>query len=585
MKKTRTWTALALALLLTASCTAAPQEESEQPTPSVQAEDTATDILLSDSGITVDGQAIPEDSTAAVWLGHDIIYYEDRDAYDSGNPYGEGTEADRHTAQEASAHAVVHITQPGTYRLTGTLSQGQVAVDLGENAKTDPDAVVTLILDGLDLTCTVAPAIIFYRVYECDTAWTAYDEGEADSYEASPQQDTAAAGANILLADGTVNRVSGSYVARIYKDGDGQKKLYKFDGALYSKMSMNVDGGETGDGVLELTAENEGLDSELHLTINGGTIRIQAQNDGINTNEDGVSVTTVNGGSLHILAGLGEEGDGIDSNGYLVINGGVVIALANPASDSGLDSDLGSYINGGYVLATGSTMDWPESDCAQVTMNLQFAAAQEADQSIIVADPEGSVVFAYDPNEDETAEGSLRAYQGAILSCPELTLGETYEVYVGGQVDGQETDGLYDVSTVTGFTGGTRQKYTGSDVGMAPGGGFDGRFDGGMEPPDGMTDDRESPEGMEPPEDGNRPGGPDLPDGEIPDGDLPDGEMPGGEMPDGKKPDGAFPGGEPFSPEGGRPDGDGRPDDTQTEGSTLFTMTDQVNSFSGVQPE
>ena len=50
------------------------------------------------------------------------------------------------------------------------------------------------------------------------------------------------------------------------------KKLHKYDGAFYSKMSMNGDGGAKGTGVLTIDAENEGLDSELHLTINGGTI-------------------------------------------------------------------------------------------------------------------------------------------------------------------------------------------------------------------------------------------------------------------------------------------------------------------------
>ena len=55
-----------------------------------------------------------------------------------------------------------------------------------------------------------------------------------------------------------------------------------------------------GPGSLELTADNEGLDTELHLTINGGDITIYSGNDGINTNEDGVSVTTINDGSLTI---------------------------------------------------------------------------------------------------------------------------------------------------------------------------------------------------------------------------------------------------------------------------------------------
>ena len=45
-----------------------------------------TQIQLSDDGITVDGGS----ETDAVFTSRDIIYYEDRDAYDSGNPYGEG---------------------------------------------------------------------------------------------------------------------------------------------------------------------------------------------------------------------------------------------------------------------------------------------------------------------------------------------------------------------------------------------------------------------------------------------------------------------------------------------------------------
>ena len=450
------------------------------------AEETA--IVLSDEGITVDGEAVSEDAEDAVYIGAEIIYYHDLDTYESGNLYGEGTADERHTEEEAAAHTCLTITAAGTYRISGTLSAGQIVVDLGEDAVTDPEAVVTLILDNASVTCTVAPALIVYNVYECDTAWTAYDNDEADSYEASATQDTSAAGINIILADGSVNTFTGSHVARIYKDNEEQKKKYKYDGAFYSVQSMNIDGEEAGDGVLNIIADNEGLDSELHLTINGGVINIQSQDDGINTNEDNVSVTTINGGSLHIVAGLGSEGDGIDSNGYLVINGGVVIALAKPDSDSGLDSDMGSYINGGYVVATGSTMDWAESDSAQVTLNLQFASAQAADEAIIITDLEGNVVFAYDPEKDESTGSNYRGYQGAVISCPELQVGSSYYIYVGGDVYGEETDGLYDVSTVTGFSDeAVQQQYTGTDVGMGGPGfggmggpGFGGGFDGGL---------------------------------------------------------------------------------------------------------
>ena len=525
-----------------------------------------TVIVLSDDGITVNGSAVTEDETEAVYIANDIIYYEDLDYYeDTGYEYGEGTDEDKHSEEEAAAHTVVHITEAGTYRISGTLSCGQIFIDLGDDAEEDSTAVVTLILDNVDITCTVAPAVLFYSVYECDTAWVE----DEDNYTASATQDTSAAGANVIIADGSVNTVNGSYVAKIYKNNGNAKKLYKFDGAFYSKMSMNVDGEEEGTGVLNIIAENEGLDSELHLTINGGTINIQSQDDGINTNEDNVSVTTINGGSIHILGGLGDEGDGIDSNGYLVINGGVVIAIANPSADSGLDSDCGSYINGGTVLATGSTMDWPESESEQVTMNLQFEEAQDSDEAIIVTDSDGNVVFAYDPDEDETTGSYNRGYQGAVISCAEFEVGETYYVYIGGTVAGEDTNGLYDNSTVTGFSGAMRQIYTGTDVGMdnMPGTGSDSDNMGDM----GDMDDSGS----------TFPGGDSM-------GDMDDSGS-------------TFPGGDSMGDSGSMGDmGDSGSSQIQprtvsesasyalAEGTTYsnqFYLTDYVNEFSGVQDD
>lgn len=526
-------------------------------------------IALSDDGILVDGQAITGEHAAAVYMANDIVYYEDRDTYDSGNAYGEGTDADKHSAEEAAAHTVVHITQPGVYRLSGTLSQGQIAVDLGEDAKRDPNATVTLLFDGVDITCTVAPAVIFYQVYECDTNWVAYHEEESEHYSANSMQDTSAAGANVIVTDGSVNNIHGSYVARIYKDNSEEKKLHKYDGAFYSKMSMNVMGETNNTGILNIYAANEGLNSELHLTINGGNIHIQSDNDGINTNEDGVSVTTVNGGSLHIVAGLGEEGDGVDSNGYLVINGGVVIALAKPIADSGLDSDLGSYINGGWVLATGSTMEWAESDSNQVTMNLQFAASQDEDEAIIVTDMEGTVVFAYDPDQDETTGSENRAYQGAILSCPNFVVGETYHVYVGGDVSGTEENGLYDVSTVTGFEGAVRQQYTGTDVGR---GGPGGRPMGGPRPAGNRPDGDMKPEGMPEPPAGIEPG--QMPEGfEPPEGFQPPEEMEPDDMTEDTRPR-----------RGQRPDAPAKEGQGQNpqSASVDFYLNDNVNAFSGI---
>ena len=505
-----------------------------------------TVITLSDEGVKAEGV-----NAMGVYSDNDIVYYEDRDSYDSGNPYGEGELHERHSADEAAGHTVVHITKPGAYRVSGRLSAGQIAVDLGENAYEDSNAVVELILDGADITCTVAPAIVFYNVYECDGAWS--------TDTAKAEVDTSKAGANLILAGGSENFANGSHVARIYKDKEGEKKLWKIDGAVYSFMSMNV----YGPGALEITADNEGLNSELHLTINGGDIAIRSGNDGINTNEDGVSVTTINGGSLHIIAGLGEEGDGIDSNGYLVINGGTVVSSANPAADAGLDSDLGSFINGGTVVALGSSMDWAESDSGQVTMNLQFAQYCDSGSAIVVTREDGTVLFAYDPGADEVLGENVRRYQGAIVSCGSFAVGENYQVWLDGSISGTETGGVY--AEVTAYEGGTRMMYTGTDVMMRGPGGMGG-FGGGERPgmPEGEMPTR--PEGMEPPggfgrkeQHGERPEGqqpPELPEGET----MPEGFDPG----PGWEQGGRMPGGEPG------------------EGNSIFHMQDKVNFFSGL---
>ena len=542
--------------------------------------DAETTVVLSDEGISVNGGS----ETDAVFTSRDIIYYEDKDAYESGNPYGDGDAADKHTAEEAAAHTVVNITAPGSYRISGKLSAGQIRVDLGDHAYYDETAVVELILEDADITCTVAPAILFLNVYECDGNWST-DTAQADV-------DTSAAGANLIL-EGR-NTVSGSYVAKIYKDKEGEKKLWKQDGAVYSYMSMNV----FGPGSLDLTAANEGMDTELHLTINGGDIAIRSGNDGINTNEDGVSVTTINGGNLHIIAGLGAEGDGIDSNGYLVINGGTVVSSAHPAADAGLDSDLGSFVHGGTVIALGSTMDWAESESGQATMNLQFASQQSSGSAIVISKADGTIVFAYDPSEDEILAENLRTYQGAVISCPGLQVGESYLVYLDGTLDGTDKGGIF--SSVSSYTSGVQMQYTGTDLGGFGGMGFPGGFGGGKDRPDdfggqmpggfsgGIPEDFAGFEGQMPggfngeiPEDftgfgGQMPGGF---SGEIPedfagfDGNMPegfDGEMPEG-FDRGQMPGGSF-------PQGGRGQG-GQP---TGEANTVFYLADKVNAFSGV---
>lgn len=317
-----------------------------------------------------------EPEAGACYVAHDIIYYPETDkaAFAQENYDGEtewvtrytkegledfifstlpvlGSELPEnmmHSAEEAYDNPVLHITEPGEYILEGSWN-GQIYIDLGDKDEcfTDESKKVTLIMNGADVNCTVAPAVIFHSLYECDNGWE-------DREEALSEVDTSEAGARVVLVDGTVNNFSGANVFRLLKpvykkDGSTvQKKFYKTDGSFYSYVTMEIDGNT---GILNITSTTyEGLDSELHLTINGGYINIVTQDDGINVNEDDVSVFTLNGGRLTIFAGQGAEGDVIDSNGYINIMGGTLLGASPSVADDILDSDAGEFVAEGATV-------------------------------------------------------------------------------------------------------------------------------------------------------------------------------------------------------------------------------------------
>ena len=122
-----------------------------------------TGITLSDEGILVGGSRASTDPSSAVYVSNDIVFYLE----DQGTDYGEGETDEQHSQAEADRHTVINITQPGNYMVSGDISRGQIAINLGETAKKDPDAVVNIILNDTEITCTVAPAIICYSAYEC----------------------------------------------------------------------------------------------------------------------------------------------------------------------------------------------------------------------------------------------------------------------------------------------------------------------------------------------------------------------------------------------------------------------------------
>jgi len=205
-------------------------------------------------------------------------------------------------------------------------------------------------------------------------------------------------------------------------------------------------------------------------------------------------VTTINGGFLSIVVNGGTgEGDGIDSNGWLVINGGTVIAQACGFSgDAGIDSDKGIHINGGTVLATGNMLDRIENG-GQTHAVFNFRQSRGS----------GFIQLKNKKGDTIMSQSIVNDYKILVMSSPYMTPGD-YTLWDGDeQLKGVATEG-------------------GMGVG-GPGVGA-GR-------PDNMPDGYEPPEGMERPT-GERPDRPNGGDTQPPEGF--EGERP--EMPEGFTP-------------------------------------------------
>lgn len=238
----------------------------------------AVDIFLSDDEITVNGFPISEEENL-VWLQRKVY-----------------TRPDLPDEMIAEPVDAVTITDKGIYHITGTLSNGQILVDAGNRDK------IELILDGVNITCRTAPAIMIVKAKEAD----------------NPRD----AAVRITLGEGSENFLYGSHLEKEIENPSSKH----FSGTISSKRSLLI----SGNGHLVIEAEGEGIECKKHLTIESGNIEIRSGDDGINLDEEEISQFTMNGGSLSILCDRDIMGDAIDSNGMIEINGGSVFLSSTP---------------------------------------------------------------------------------------------------------------------------------------------------------------------------------------------------------------------------------------------------------------
>ena len=154
----------------------------------------------------------------------------------------------------------------------------------------------------------------------------------------------------------------------------------------------------------------------------------------------------ITGGTLTVSA----DGDGLDSNGGLLVTGGTTIVYG-PTSDgdSALDYDGSAIVTGGTLAAIGSagmTESFDEAS-TQPVITYYSTETQSADTAITLTDSDGSALFTVTPE---------KAYASIVLTCPEMKLDATYTLTAG--TDNEEIT-LTDIIT----TAGTRSVKTMSD--------------------------------------------------------------------------------------------------------------------------
>ena len=317
------------------------------------------------------------------------------------------------------SNGVLSITQSGTFILSGTLN-GQI--------KINTNGQVTFVLNGVTIKNSSSNAIYVQKAYELDSS--------SFNYNTAKSLDVTKAGFIMIIADGTENTINGA-------------KSSGADGAIHSAVSLLVTGETKGDGVLNVIATSEGIETEKHFFLSGGVLRISAQDDAINAKPDNACIVTISGGKLLINSGLGNEGDGVDSNGYILVTGGEIISAAKPGADTGLDANQGTIINGGSVFSVGSSMDMASTSSSQPTMNLIFNANVAASSTVTVKDTDGNEIISYCANSADFISGTeRRTYIAAVVSHPSFKANSVYYVYMDG----------------------TQLGYTGNEGGNGPGG-------------------------------------------------------------------------------------------------------------------
>lgn len=375
----------------------------------------------------------------------------------------------------------VTITQAGTYQIAGTLGDGALIVESGENAK------ITLVLGGVSIKNSTGAAI---QISTADDVTIELAEGTTNVLQSGEEVDIAVATESEEASGGALQ----SKVDLKIKGKGSLTVLGYLNNGIHCTKDLKIKNGN-----ISVTALGHGIKGKNSVTVSGGTVTVTSGKDGITSDEtenEEKGFVTIEDGEIIITS----AGDGVSAETTLTVTGGVISIISgggsanaqqktdnmrgwwdfdNSASDDNSVSCKGLKAGKALVISGGSITIDAQDDALHTDGDMTISGAEcilstgddgaHAELSLTVLDGKITV---------------LTSYEG--LEANQITL-------AGGELDiTASDDGINANGGSDGFSGGF-------------GGGFGGRRSdmnsqsGDMTPPDNSN--------MQTPPDGNAPSG------------------------------------------------------------------------------
>ena len=310
--------------------------------------------------------------------------------------------------------------------------------------------------------------------------WGGFDRGSTTAAEGSWKA---------LKSAGDLELNGGTYVIDSQDDcihanndltiTDGVFTLKSGDDGIHADNELLISGGD-----IVIHQSFEGIEASK-LRISGGKMDITSSDDGLNAagGADGsatadrwgrgmfsnmVGEIAISGGYIHINA----NGDGVDSNNTIHVSGGVTL-VSGPASsgNAAFDYDGQATVSGGILIATGgSGMAQSFTDAKNQGCMLFGLNGGQGGINLAIVDENDLVVASYTP---------VNPYSAVVVTAPALQVGSTYSVVMDATISGTDEHGFASGTTYSGGTNIGSIEMTeliqgGSGHSMGGGGGFGG---------------------------------------------------------------------------------------------------------------